>query len=212
MSVPVSRHDLLPTRYSLLSRIKDREDQESWRDFFDTYWRLIYGIAINAGLSPAEAQDVVQETVLCVSKHIGKFKPNRDLGSFKGWLRNIVRWRIADQLHKRLPTCKSSSTASFEDLPPEPVLEELVDPAVPPLDALWDKEWEENLIEAAVDRVKHLVKEEQFQIFDLYVLKKWPAGKVAETLGVNIGQIYLAKHRVAGLIKQEVKRLQKEWF
>ena len=33
--------DSIPTRQSLLARLKDVADQESWREFFDTYWRLI---------------------------------------------------------------------------------------------------------------------------------------------------------------------------
>ena len=51
--------DPIPTRYSLLSRLKDREDSESWKDFFDTYWRLIYSVAIKAGESPAIDLDAV---------------------------------------------------------------------------------------------------------------------------------------------------------
>src|SRR5208282_3549195 len=93
--------DPIPTRYTLLSRLDDRGDQDSWKDFFDTYWRLIYSFAMKSGLSEAEAQDVVQETIISVAKSIHKFKPNRELGSFKGWLRNLTRWRIADQLRKR---------------------------------------------------------------------------------------------------------------
>ena len=38
--------ELLPTRYSLLSRLQNWEDHESWRVFFDTYWRLIYSVAL----------------------------------------------------------------------------------------------------------------------------------------------------------------------
>lgn len=34
--------DSIPTRKSLLGRLKDWEDQESWHVFFDTYWKLIY--------------------------------------------------------------------------------------------------------------------------------------------------------------------------
>ena len=93
--------DSIPTRYSLLSRMQDREDHDSWKDFFDTYWRLIYSFAIKSGLTDAEAQDVVQETVISVAKDIQKFKRDRTLGTFKGWLRNLTRWRIADQLRKR---------------------------------------------------------------------------------------------------------------
>lgn len=87
------REDMIPTRYSLLSRLGNWDDDESWRTFFDTYWRLIYNTALKSGLSEAEAQDVVQETVICVAKDIQKFKRDRAEGSFKGWLRNLTRWR-----------------------------------------------------------------------------------------------------------------------
>ena len=48
-------------------------------------------------------------------------------------------------------------------------------------------------------------------MFDLYVVKQWPVGKVARTLGVNVGQVYLAKHRIAALIKKEVRILEERW-
>src|SRR5512143_622133 len=86
----------IPTRYSLLSRLQDWDDQESWRTFYDTYWRLIYTAAIKSGLSEPEAEDVVQETVISVAKDIHKFRRDRARGSFKGWLKNLTRWRIAD--------------------------------------------------------------------------------------------------------------------
>ena len=93
--------DFIPTRHSLLSRLKDWGDQESWRDFFDTYWKLIYGVAIKAGLSGVEAQEVVQETVIAVAKKIHDFKTDPAFGSFKAWLLHLTRWRIADQFRKR---------------------------------------------------------------------------------------------------------------
>jgi RNA polymerase sigma-70 factor (ECF subfamily) len=55
--------ELIPTRATLLDRMKDWKDQSSWQEFFDTYWKLIYGVARKGGLSDAEAQDVVQETI-----------------------------------------------------------------------------------------------------------------------------------------------------
>ena len=67
-------HEFIPTRRSLLSRLKDWDDQESWRDFFDTYGKLIYGLARKSGLSDAEAQDAVQETLMAVAKEMPGFK------------------------------------------------------------------------------------------------------------------------------------------
>src|SRR5580704_9290848 len=100
-TVSAPEQTLIPTRYSLLSRLQNWDDWESWKDFFDTYWRLIYSVAIKSGLTETEAQDVVQETLISVAKDIQKFRHDRKLGSFKGWLRNVTRWRVADQLRKR---------------------------------------------------------------------------------------------------------------
>ena len=199
--------DSIPTRYSLLSRMQDREDQDSWKDFFDTYWRLIYSFAIKSGLTDAEAQDVVQETVISVAKDIEKFKRDRTLGSFKGWLRNLTRWRIADQLRKRDRSVPAGNNLSN----PSSSLDEIAGPASADFEAIWEKDWQANLLEAAMERVKPRVKEEHFQMFDLNVLRQWPAGKVAQALGVNIGRVYLARFRVMALIKKEIRALEKQW-
>jgi RNA polymerase sigma factor (sigma-70 family) len=207
-----SAGDLIPTRYSLLSRLQDRDDQESWKDFFDTYWRLIYSVAIKSGLTDAEAQDVVQETVISVAKDIHKFKRNQTLGSFKGWLRNITRWRVADQFRKRMFDRRREHLVPPIDGHDVPNLADIPDARDTELDALWEAEWKVNLFEAAVERVKQRVKGEQYQMFDLYAVKGWPLSKVARTLGVNAGRIYLAKHRISALIKKEIQALEKNPF
>src|SRR5215468_1145830 len=99
--MPEQPLDPIPTRHSLLNRLKDWDDQSSWQEFFDTYWRLIYNVAVKAGLSYAEAQEVVQETVIGVAYKIGEFKADPRHGSFSAWLMQLTRWRIADQWRKR---------------------------------------------------------------------------------------------------------------
>ena len=49
---------LFATRQSLLLRLKDHADQEGWREFFDTYWRMIYAFCLKAGLTEVEAEEV----------------------------------------------------------------------------------------------------------------------------------------------------------
>ncbi len=171
--------DFIPTRYSLLSRLQNWDDQESWKNFFDTYWRLIYSIALKSGLTEAEAQDVVQETIICVAKDINKFKRDRQFGSFKGWLRNLTRWRIADQFRKREPNAVESNVSSNENNS-LPELAEIPDPVGDGLAAIWEEEWQSNLMESALERIKRRVKEEHYQMFDLNVIRQWPAAKVAQ--------------------------------
>src|SRR5208283_65702 len=99
MSEPMD--ELIPTRATLIQRLKNWRDQSSWQDFFDTYWKLIYGVARKGGLTAAEAEDVVQETLISVAKHMPTFKYDPSIGSFKSWLLNMTRWRIRDQFRKR---------------------------------------------------------------------------------------------------------------
>ena len=202
--------DPIPTRYTLLSRLEDRGDQDSWRDFFDTYWRLIYSVAIKSGLTEAEAQDVVQETIISVAGDIHKFKRDRSLGSFKGWLRNLTRWRIADQLRKRTRASWGDAPKTGAD-PPRPDLAEIPDPAGATAEIVWEEEWQANLLKAALEKIKPRVREEHYQIFDLYVLKRWPVRNVARVLGVNVGLVYLVKFRISAQLKKEVRRLEEKW-
>ncbi len=202
--------ELLPTRKTLLSRLRNWDDQESWNDFFATYWKLIYSTARKAGLSDAEAQDVVQETVVSVCKNMPEFKYDPKVGSFKSWLLQLTRWRIQDQVRKRFP---GKVHASDQDRMPRPaMLESIPDPAGLNLAALWDEEWKKTLLEAAVERVKHRVDPKQFQLFDLYVLQKWPVQKIGSLLRVNRGRVYLAKHRISSLIKTEMRHLEERVY
>jgi hypothetical protein len=52
-----SAEDSLLTRRTLLSRLRDLDDQESWRTFFDLYWRLLYNVARKSGLDDSNAQE-----------------------------------------------------------------------------------------------------------------------------------------------------------
>ena len=199
---------LAATRRSLVDRLQNWEDREHWQEFFDTYWKLIFSAARKSGLTEAEAQEVVQETIITVAKKVGQLKYDPARGSFKGWLLHITRWRIADQFRKRQPgenrirfSDNNRITATMERLP---------DAGAVDLDALWEKEWQENLLAAAMQRVKKKVEAKQFQIFDCYVRKEWPAQKVASELGVSIGQVYLARHRVTAVLKKEIRALQKQ--
>ena len=85
---------LLPTRRSLLSRLRDWQDDAGWREFFDTYWRLIYNVARKSGLADAEAQDVVQNTFIYLARRMPAFRYDPARGSFKSWLRVVTRSRI----------------------------------------------------------------------------------------------------------------------
>jgi RNA polymerase sigma factor (sigma-70 family) len=200
----------LATRRSLLSRLKQSNAQESWREFFDTYWRLIYTTALNAGLTDSEAQEVVQETILTVVRKIKSFRYDPAVGSFKGWLLTTVRWRIADQFRKRQQQISPRSAHRATEASGTATLERIADPAPINLDAVWEEEWQRTLFAAVLSRVKRQANARHYQMFDLHAVKHWSVDKVAQTLGVSAGKVRLAKHRITALMRREVARLEKE--
>jgi RNA polymerase sigma factor (sigma-70 family) len=198
--------EFLPTRGSLLTRLKDWDDREGWREFFDTYWKLIYSVALKAGLRDDEAQDVVQETVLAVARKMKDFHYDPAVGSFKAWLLLNVRSRIADLFRRR--RSRIQTVAPADETARTPLLERVPDPALPALDALWEEEWEKRLFEAALERVKQQVSPRQFQIFDLSALQGIPLRRITASLGISAAQVYLARHRVTKALRQEIHRLE----
>ena len=202
------RDDWIATKATLLNRLKDLQDGASWQDFFDIYSGLIFNLAIKSGLNRVEAEDAVQETLKVVADQIPTFKYDPAIGSFKSWLYNISRWRIADQFRKRDPAlgfAMHQETGTGTRL-----VERVADVSSESLEMIWNMELEKSLLDSAIAKVRRQIDPQKYQMFDFYVNKEWPPEKVAATFGVSTNQVYLAKHRITEMIKEEVGRLQKE--
>lgn len=190
----------LATRQSLLGRLKDLGDDKSWSDFYETYRRLIFGMGVKAGLTPKEADDSLQETVITVAKTIHSYRYKPEV-TFKGWLRHITRKRIVDQFRKRARRIVTDDRK--EDGPASSAaVEQLPDPAGSAFDAMWDDEWQQHVIATAMEKLKRQVSGRDYQIFHLRIIKKQPVGTVAKGLGVNMGLVYLVVFRLSELFKK----------
>jgi RNA polymerase sigma factor (sigma-70 family) len=205
-------NEFIPTRQSLLERLRRWNDQEGWQLFFDTYWKLIYRTARKAGLSETEAEEAVQETIIAVARLMPDFqyRPAEQGGSFKQWLLRLTKWRIGDQLRKRQkhplfvrPADDSSDNDAVSEIP---------DPLANKLNELWDNEWEQNLLAAALEGVKRRVDPRDYQVFYLSTIKDWSGLKVARNMKVSLAQVYTIKHRVSKEAKNILSRLRKNDF
>ena len=205
-----SADDSLLTRRTLLSRLRNLDDQESWRTFFDLYWRLLYNVARKSGLDDPGAQEIVQDTVIAVARKMPEFRYDPARGTFRQWLLRITRRRIIDHLrrvYRQPPKAEVAPELLDED---EEHSAAITDQSASAIEAAWNEEWEKSTFDAALARVRAESNPRHFQVFDYCVLKEWPAAKVAATLGLNAAQVYLAKHRVAQAMKRAVRRINDE--
>ena len=202
--------DSLLTRRTLLSRLRNLDDQESWRTFFDLYWRLLYNVARKSGVDDPGAQEIVQDTVIAVARKMPEFRYDPARGTFRQWLLRITRRRIIDHLrriYRQPPKAEVAPEQLDED---EEHSAAITDQSANAIEAAWNEEWEKSTFDAALACVRATSNPRHFQVFDYCVLKEWPASKVAATLGLNAAQVYLAKHRVAQAMKRAVRRINDE--
>ena len=197
---------LLETRSSLINRLKATINGESWEVFFNTYWELIYSVARRAGLSEADSQDVVQETILKVHKSLDRFQYNRKQGSFKGWLRTITRSRLAEHFKKQQRRPVTLHPRENEEDP----LANLADPQGPELERIWSEEWSRSLIQRSLAFLKQQVSLKQYQIFKCHCIDEWTVKEVCDALNVNAAQVYMAKQRVGKIFAAKLERLKQE--
>jgi RNA polymerase sigma factor (sigma-70 family) len=199
--------DLLPTRRSLVSKLKSWENQDSWREFFDTYWKLIYSVACKAGLDEAEAQEAVQEAIISVAKEMKEFRYDPARGGFKAWLLTITRRRIADQMRKRYRSRMANRLNPHDTAVDEEI--SLGSEESLACEAVWDTEWRTHLLAAAIARVRLVVKAEHFQIFEQVTLHSWSVADTAKAFHVSRINVHVIRHRIGALVKKELKRLEK---
>jgi len=218
MAMAGDEHSSIQTSPSLLDRLKTGDDTESWQEFYRMYGKVVRDFAIQAGLTDTEADEVVQETAIGIARHLPEYRYDPKVCRFKTWLLNLTSWRIKDQLKKRKPAGAQRLTGSGEapaplsdDTTRTATINRVPDPHVIDLDSQFEQEWRRNLLAAALDRVKGKFSLKHYQIFDLLVVKEWPAADVARSLGVSLANVYVTKHRVAAAVKKEVTRIEKEF-
>ncbi len=197
----------LPTRRSLLDRLKDVGDHLSWQDFHQNYRGLLVGVARRAGLNEHEAEEAVQDTLIAVARKLPEFRYEPGKDSFKGWLLQITRWKVADQFRKRLRADAPPLPEEGDELSSGGMNQSLAG-TTEAFSVVWDAEWEQHRLAQALARVKRQVNPEHYAIYHLNVIEDRPAAEVRRTLGVGAAAVYLAKHRVGAALKRELRRLQ----
>src|SRR5687767_1881936 len=160
MSAVAEKAEFLPTRESLIEKLKDLENQETWREFFDLYWKLIFGVALKSGFNYTEAEEVVQETIIAVSKSIANFKRDPAAGQFKSWLLTITYRRMND-LRRRRARDQAPLQANAE-----------IDAPSDEFEQIWDLEWKAAMKNSALENLKRQVPPKHFQAFFLHVIKE----------------------------------------
>lgn len=198
------------TRRSLVSRLKNWEDRDGWCEFMERYGKFVFSMARRAGFTREEAEDVLQDTMVSVAKKIPDFRYEGDRGSFKAWLVMIVRSRITDHLRKKYRRLPAAGARAGADRDEATRIEDRIAQHEDPLghEAIWQKEWEEHLLEKGLERVKGRLPAKHFLAFRMCAQQHRPPAEVARMLGLSLAKVYLIRHRASRALAAEIDRLR----
>lgn len=191
------------TRASLILRLPRATDADAWREFVDIYEPFIYRFARRNGFQDADARELVQNVLVAVVKAVGRWQAEPHRARFHTWLFTIARNQLLDSLaRKRRNPVRSGSTSVSDMLDqfaaPDDVAEQLAG------------EHRRTLFRWAAARIKRTVREATWQAFWLTTVEQRPIEETAQTLGLTVGAVYLARSRVLARLREEVRLLENE--
>jgi RNA polymerase sigma-70 factor (ECF subfamily) len=195
------------TRHSLLLRLRDRDDQQAWHEFFEIYQPLVYRLARARGAQDAEAEDIAQDVMLAVTRAIEQFEVDRDGNSFRSWLATITRNLALNRLRnvKTRPAAGQLESGQLERLPGD----------------LGDErarrefayEHRRQVFLWAAGQLRERFSERNWNAFWQTCVEGRSVAEVADELGIAAGAVYVARCRVIARLREivELKTAELDW-
>lgn len=192
----------LRTSASLLCRLRDLPtDQGAWSEFVDRYGAKIYGWCRRWHLQDADARDVTQAVLaaLCIKMKSFTYDPTL---SFRGWLRTLTHHTWCDLIASRRQVLVGNGANEGSDR-----LESVE--ARNDLLARLDEEFDHELLDEAILRVRLRVEPHTWEAFRLTALERMAGALVAERLGMRVATVFKAKSKVQKMLREELSRLDR---
>jgi RNA polymerase sigma factor (sigma-70 family) len=183
------RMDDSQTRITLLGRLRrDPTNQLAWGEFVEQYGPKIYGWCRKWSLQEADAQDVTQNVLLKLAEKLRDFQydPAR---SFRGWIKTLTHHAWSDFVETRQKAGRGSGDSQVNGLL---LGVEARDDLAQQLEAEFDRE----LLEAAIIRVRLRVAPQTWKAFALTALEGLSGAEAAKRIPMQIAQVFIAKRRV----------------
>ena len=184
-------------------RLRDRNDDDAWKQFIDLYGQTIFQFVRRRGLQDADAADLVQEVFRRVGNSVGRLEYEKQKGGFRAWLFTITRNCLNTFFKKQkrvVPSLNDSNAARLGQMPDQH----------DDLNESWEQEFQRQIMAQAIQKLKPTLESNTWAAFEMTAIENRPIDNVCDALDMSRGAIYVARSRVTKKLRDEVKRLVEE--
>ena len=192
--------DKYETSYSLIQRLKLKEDVRAWEGFLEHYRPFIFFLLNKMSISPDEQEDLAQEIVLKLYQNLEAYSHQK--GKFRNWLGTVIRNSTLNYLdrEKRLRDKNERFLNSLETIQQQKESE---------LEGSIQREWQEYLLELALKNLSQILDSNIIECFKM-TLENVPVEEISNRLGVTVSTVYTLRKRIKPRLIKEMKRLRED--
>ncbi|MFO0945877.1 MAG: sigma-70 family RNA polymerase sigma factor [Planctomycetota bacterium] len=181
------------TSSSFIEGLRANSDA-SWQKLLGYYAPLLRYWCRQAGIASSDIEDVVQDVLLAISKHIPRFRYDRKIDTFRGWLWVITRRKLLDRertLTRKPLVIDDRLVRQWTQTEEAPALPNLGDGKV---DAL----------QRALDAIRTQVSSTTWTAFYDVVVRERSVEEVGKQLGLSPNAVYKSVRRVLKRLRLEL--------
>lgn len=189
------------TSLSLLARIRNPTDVDSWNTFVNIYAPLMRRWLRAFDVQEADVDDLLQEVLSTAARELPKFQHSERPGAFRSWLRKVLVNRLRHFWRGRQqPTIAAGGSSVWERL------QQLEDDASP-TSSEWDAEHDRELLSRLMDIVQPTFSPKTWEAFRRQMFGQQRADQVAADLEMSLSSVYVARSRVLAALRREAAGL-----
>ncbi len=185
------------TRKTLLSRLKQLDNESSWHEFHNYYSNFIHSIILKMGILNTDVDDLSQKVLLKIWQALPTFDYNKSKGHFRNWLYTVTKNTVLSYIDKE----RKKQAQLCEDY-------SLVTTSTPAeIDTIINEEWELYISERAFNTIKEKVSERSLECFKAG-LRGEDVATAAKNLNIEENTVYIYKNRVKQKLLAEISNLR----
>lgn len=199
----MAEEDQYQTRATLIQRVQNQQDEQSWDEFVQVYRRYIYAIIRSMNISEHDTEDILQQVLINLWNSLPKMDYEK-INRFRSWLSTVTKNCVTDFIRKRTREANRLEKASKDH-----TLTYLKAIRLPEIDSIAEREWEIHLTNMALVNIEPLFSGKAVNAFRLTLQGK-SVEEIARELDLKENSVYRLKNRVKERLIQEIKHLREE--